>query len=251
MKKLFLPLFLFLSVFVFFACSDDNDDSGIKLNFESRLTSSESEFISESTLADGSYYSDSFQDEDSLVIFKHYYSGAIPNYYFAGFTYMNKTDNKTSSSPASITGSAKSGKVYLAAFTSSYTPAEFTIKNPAIYSIQGLWVTNSTYAYNSMTVGDSYAKKFSKGSWYKLTATGYDKNNAEVGTCEVYLANYSSDNDKPVNKWIWFDLSQLSEAVRFQFDLSSTDNGKYGMNTAAYFCMDDVTLTLKPLLSGI
>lgn len=251
MKKLSLSFFLFLSVFVFFACSDDNDNSTIKLNFESRLTTSNSEFISESTLLNGSYYSDSFQDEDSLVIFKHYYSGTSSNYYFAGFTYMNKTDNKTSSSPASITGSAKSGKVYLAAFTSSYTPAEFIIKNPTLYSIQGIWVTNSTYAYNSMTVGDSYATKFSKGSWYKLTATGYDKNNAEVGTSEVYLANYSSDNDKPVNKWIWFDLSDLSEAVRFQFDLSSTDNGNYGMNTAAYFCMDDVTLTLKPISSGI
>lgn len=251
MKKLSLSFFLILYAFVFFACSDDNDDSTIKLNFENRLTASNSEFISESTLLNGYYYSDSFQDEDSLVIFEHYYTGTSSNYYFSGFTYMNKTDNETSTSPAPITGSARSGKVYIAAYTSSYTPAEFTIKNPTLYSIQGIWVTNSTYAYNSMTVGDSYATKFSKGSWYKLTATGYDKSNAQVGTSEIYLANYSSDNDKPVNKWIWFDLSGLSEAVRFQFDLSSTDNGDYGMNTAAYFCMDDVTLTLKSVSSEI
>ena len=40
------------------------------------------------------------------------------------------------------------------------------------------------------------------------------------------------------NDWTFFDLSSLGKVTSVYFTLNSTDTGAYGMNTAAYFCMD-------------
>ena len=91
-----------------------------------------------------------------------------------------------------------------------------------------------------MTGGDTFAKKFGKGDWFKLTITGYDANNNVTGTKEFYLADLRDETTAYIIKdWRYVDLSCLGKVAKIGFALSSTDNGDYGMNTPAYFCFDN------------
>lgn len=242
MKKISLLLLLAVTL-AFAGCSNNDDKNDYVVSFENRLTEAESQYLSTGTPSSEKFTKETFKDPLNLLTFDHYYANWGTGYSFAGFTYMNKTDNKTSNSPAPISGKGKTGKVYIAVDSNDYNPAIFTINNPEQYSIKGTWITNSTYAYVGMTQGDGYATAFKKGSWYKVTATGYDSQEKEIGKVEISLANYTSDNDKPVNDWIWFDLSALHNAVKIKFIPSSSDINENGMKTAAYFCLDGITLT--------
>ena len=44
-----------------------------------------------------------------------------------------------------------------------------------------------------------------------------------------------------MDDWEWVDLSSLGTVAGLEFDLSSSDTGPSGMNTPAYFAMDDLT----------
>jgi len=251
MKKLSL-LYLLLTVFIFAACSDD-DKATLVTSFEGKLTEANSEFIAKENVAVNESGSTTFQDNSNAITFEHSYSNWGSGYSFSQFTYTNKTDNSAANSITAITKKGKVGTTYLSVYAAvdAYTPpAQFTIKNPEVYKIKGAWVTNSTYAYNGIATDKiSGPTPFKKGDWFKLTATGYSSNNAETGTAEIYLANYSTDNDKPVSEWIWFDMTELGNAVKIKFSLSSTDNSEWNgeefMNTPSYFCMDGVTLEEK------
>jgi hypothetical protein len=100
--------------------------------------------------------------------------------------------------------------------------------------VPGFFVNNSAYAANSMNNGDSYAKKFDATDWFKLTITG-SKEGSTVGSVDFYLAQ----EGKYVNEWTYVDLSTLGEIDAIKFSLSSSDASAYGMNTPAYFCMDN------------
>lgn len=245
MKKISL-LFLLTVVFAFAGCSDDDKNEYV-VSFENKLTEAESEYQSKNTPSSTAFTKETFNDPLNLLTFDHYYAdwGYGGGYSFAGFTYMNKTDNQTANSPAPICGKGKTGKAYIAVDSTDGeygTPAILTINNPDQYSIKGTWITNSTYAYTCMTKGYGVATPFKKGSWYKVTATGYDNQDKETGKAEILLANYASDNDKPITDWIWFDLSVLQNAVKIKFIPSSSDTAGEWMNTAAYFCLDGITV---------
>ncbi|MBR5963276.1 MAG: DUF4465 domain-containing protein [Bacteroidaceae bacterium] len=133
-------------------------------------------------------------------------------------------------------GSSTYGVAYAAEFNG---PCYVTLLiEPAV--VPGFYITNSSYAYNSMTGGDSFAKKFDKGDWFKLTITGYDADDEVTGTKEYYLADLR-DATKAyiINDWRYVDLSGLGTVAKIGFALSSTDNSAYGMNTPAYFCFDN------------
>lgn len=119
--------------------------------------------------------------------------------------------------------------------------------------IRGAYVTNTAYAYYSMRDGDSFAKKFggatgNDADWFLLTATGFSGSTI-TGTAELYLADYRfADNSQDFlcAEWTWFDLSALGSATSVQFTLSSSDTGGFGMNTPAYFAIDNVQAVPEP-----
>ena len=212
-------------------------------SFEGKLSAANSQFMAVDKVPEQSVqYDATFTDNDNLLTFTHTYADWGTGYTFSRFTFTNMTDNSAANSIAAITQAAKEGTIYLSVNSSDFTPASFTVNDPAAYSLNGAWVTNCTYAYNGMTVGDSYSTAFKAGSWFKLTAKGYDAEEQEIGSVDIYLANYQSDDDKPANEWIWFDMTPIADAIKVVFSLESTDTGKWGMNTPAYFCMDGVTL---------
>lgn len=110
-----------------------------------------------------------------------------------------------------------------------------------------MWVNNSTYAALSMLNGeDAPAKKFETGDWFKLIIKAEDAKGNDTGTpVEFYLADFREGSNKGVVKeWTKVDLTPLGSKVhRLIFDLTSSDNGPYGMNTPGYFCFDNLAFS--------
>ena len=75
-----------------------------------------------------------------------------------------------------------------------------------------------------------------------LTITGYN-GTEKTASVDFLLAN---GNDI-VNTWQQVDLTKLGKVTKIQFSMSSTDESIYGgisyMNTPAYFCLDQLTVT--------
>jgi hypothetical protein len=166
--------------------------------------------------------------------------------YWYWFGYANQTDTKYETLDdqwknvvgGGYDGSSNYGVAYAAAFNG---PCYVNVLNHDDgVEVPGFYITNSSYAHSSMSNGDGFAKKFGKGDWFKLTITGYDANDVETGTKEYYLADLR-DADKAyiINDWRYVDLSGLGKVKKLGFELSSSDNGDYGMNTPAYFCFDN------------
>jgi hypothetical protein len=148
-----------------------------------------------------------------------------------------------------MTGSGVLGSpTYGVIYRGFVTPPTIVLNEPAV--VQGLYVTNNTYAYYAMLEGDMVSKKFggadgNEPDWFKLTITGQDAHDAPVGTVEFYLADYRfEDNalDTIIDEWSFVDLSSLGEVTSLVLDFSSSDNGDWGMNTPAYAAVDNLVL---------
>ncbi len=140
------------------------------------------------------------------------------------------------------TGMAYSGNNFAVATTGSTVSFEPN-------TINGFYITNSTYATQSMLNGDAFAKQFGGESgndedWYMLSIIGL-VDTVVTDTIEFYLADYrfgANSQDYIINDWTWLDLTSLGNITSLQFNWSSSDNGDWGMNTPAYFCMDDLSV---------
>ena len=169
--------------------------------------------------------------------------------YWYWFGYANRTETKYESLDdqwnnivgGGYDGSANYGVAFAAEFNG---PCYVTPISDKPVVVPGFYITNSSYAYNSMSNGDGFAKKFEKGDWFKLTITGYDADDAMTGTKEYYLADLRDEATAYIiNDWRYVDLSVLGEVSKIGFALSSTDGGDWGMNTPAYFCFDNFGAT--------
>lgn len=122
--------------------------------------------------------------------------------------------------------------------------------------VNQLSVTNTTYAALSMRDGDSFTKAFGSPlgidgtpdgtegkDWLKLQIIGLDEDDfALTDTIEFYLADYRFDNDEDdyiIDTWKEITLESFV-AKKIKFVLSSSDNGQWGMNTPAYFALDNL-----------
>jgi hypothetical protein len=132
----------------------------------------------------------------------------------------------------------------------SNMPVEVTFKDDKSYAVSGFYATNCTYAYLSMKNGDMFAKKFggttgNDPDYFKLLIWGEKQDGSKTDTIEFYLADFrSNDNSRDyiVKNWRWVDLSKLGKVKKLRFNLASSDAGKWGMNTPAYFCLDNLTI---------
>ena len=109
------------------------------------------------------------------------------------------------------------------------------------------WVTNSTYVALSMMKGDMFAKQFSyeDKDWFKLIITAFDKDEQPTGTpVDFYLADFRTATSSGIlTEWTMVDLTPLGNSVHtIKFDLQSSDEGDWGMNTPAYFCFDNLAV---------
>lgn len=170
-----------------------------------------------------------------------------------GFVYSNMTDSITSG--YTNPNSAKAAAGYNG--SSQYVVANgnnvVTLLGSAVGKpINGFYATNNTYAYNSMRDGDAFARKFgdsgtvvgSHPDWFKLTIYGYLNGTKKTDSVDFYLADFRfSDDSKDyiLKTWEWVDLLPLGNVDSIEFKLTSSDVGQWGMNTPAFFCLDNFT----------
>lgn len=174
---------------------------------------------------------------------------------WSGFSISRDNDTQTPGffnqySALPGTGAAGSGTYGIAFASSPVTITREAGSNP----FESLAVTNTTYAALSMRDGDPFAKQFGGESgddpdFFLLTIDGLDEDDNSIGQVEFYLADYRfADNalDYLIDQWTTVDVSPIGQAVTLSMQLSSSDNGSFGMNTPGYFAIDDVVLQPTP-----
>ena len=175
--------------------------------------------------------------------------------FWDGFGYSNVNDPTTPGfgnqfAVSSGTGFGGGG-IYAVATHDLFGEQADIVTLSAPTQVLGFYVNNTTYAALSMRDGDSFAKAFggttgSDPDWFRLTVRGEDAGGQPTGQVEFYLADFRSADpgqDYIVTDWTWVDTTVLGPNVSsLHFDLASSDTGTYGMNTPAYFAMDNLTI---------
>lgn len=183
----------------------------------------------------------------------------LPNTYneefgsWSGWAISATTDTETpgfTNQYSAYTGSGYEGSTTYAVTYTAGTGSVVEMEGEAAGgAVDGMYITNSTYAALSMLNGDMFTKKFGGETgddpdYFLLTVKKYLGGELSTDSVDFYLADYrfeDNSQDYIVEEWTYLDLSSLGNADSLQFTLSSTDNGQFGMNTPAYFCIDNFT----------
>ena len=116
-------------------------------------------------------------------------------------------------------------------------------------TFNGFYVNNSTYAYLAMRDGYYVASPLEPDNgWFKLVVEGIKPDGSSSGKVVEYLADFQSTAVLPgiLDYWKWVDLTPLGNEVNaIRFDVAGSDSGDYGLNTPAYFCFDDLSVTIS------
>jgi len=183
--------------------------------------------------------------EDGFYSGSYYFnSGAMPEYnYWYGYSLSNETATNFSALTDQWHSAVGEGHNGSSNFAIAFPEGQFVeITNSADGDIlNGVYVSNTAYAYNGMANGDGFATAFTQGSWFKLTAVGFN-GETETGSVDFYLADYQGENVLDhyiLDTWQWMDLRPLGKVTKVRFTIDGSDKGDYGLNTAAYFAMDD------------
>ena len=112
--------------------------------------------------------------------------------------------------------------------------------------IEGLWVTNTCYAYYSMKDGDSYQAAFTDDDYFKLVITGYDDALNELGTLDFFLAQGTDILDE----WAYVDILSAmgADVTVLSFNFESTGGAvppSGNFDVPGYFALGGV-LTAVP-----
>ena len=149
-------------------------------------------------------------------------------------------------------GAEEGGEVYAIGTQN----ASFVNPDPVNQFLDGFYISNTTFAYNSMAFGDNFAKKFNavdKDSFI-LNIHLY-LNGTLQKTQQVILADFRSDDTTKhflLDTWQFVGLTATTDSIHFE--LQSSDVGDFGINTPLYFALDKIAVVhtgsvnkLKPL----
>ncbi len=185
---------------------------------------------------------------------------------WSGWAYSNTSDMTTpgwSNQYSAITGGGidpDRGSIY--AVGNNYGSTGMVFNDSSAREVRGFFVTNTTYAVQSMKLGDFFAKVFggSEGTdqdWFRLSVEGFS-NGISTGNVDFDLADYTypeTEKDYIIETWQWVELSSLGSVDSLAFSLSSSDAGDFGMNTPAYFAIDNLYVvneaTSVPEINGL
>ena len=139
---------------------------------------------------------------------------------------------------------ALSSKKYLVGYGNK---AKFTLPYlSGKKSVTSFEVTNTTYTALSMKIGDQYAKQFNAKDkdYLKLWIIGCFGGKAK-DSMSYNLASFTSvDPTKHYIQKSWKKIKtpKLTNIQEVRFRLESSDNGDWGMNTPAYFAIDNIVI---------
>ncbi|HQB21534.1 MAG TPA: DUF4465 domain-containing protein [Bacteroidales bacterium] len=185
--------------------------------------------------------------EADYLKFYNSYAGGM----WYGFAYTNETDTTTPGYENQYSSASGSGvnasENYVVGFMASdwennYEPIPSVLKltkeNPEDI-IPGMYVNLNTYASLYMADNDFYK---TENHWYKLKIVALSTTSYFTNEAEFFLADYRSDNEEmqfKIDDWTYIDLTWAGVADSLLFYVESSDEGDYGINTPAYFCIDN------------
>lgn len=190
--------------------------------------------------------------KSETVIFPSVYTiSPSYNYWSNGFAISNSNDSTTQGFTNLY--SSANGKGYNKSANYAVSNGNSIFKSPFIkaadigMSAKGIWINNATYPYFSMNFGDGIAKKFGgksgdEADYFRIIIKAHYGSSISTDSVIFYLADYTNtDNSKDyiLKDWAFADLSKLGHFDSISFKLESTDNGQFGMNTPAFFCIDN------------
>lgn len=183
------------------------------------------------------------------------------SYWSGGFSYTNKYDSAAivTSTPGLYGVKPLKGYNNSNIYMIAQDQGIINLSAPST-TVEGFYMTNSTYAYKAMRHGDSFARKFGdttgtgsgttipQGSYpdyFKVTAKGYDNGSLKNDSVVFYLADYrfaNNSQDYIINNWQWVNTSTLGEVDSLKFFMYTSDVGAFGPNTPLFFGMDNFTV---------
>ncbi len=118
-------------------------------------------------------------------------------------------------------------------------------RNNTRQSIGGFYISNTTFAFNSMYFGDNFGKKFSAADKdsFVLNIRCY-QNQTLLETKTVILADFRSTDTLShgfLDTWQYVNLS-FPDTDSIHFELQSSDVGDWGINTPLYFALDGIEM---------
>lgn len=269
MKKIFrllnaAALVAGLSV-AFTACDPDTEKPGPIVDVvETDSISFENVLLDSIGIWNGSDKSGSMESYESWGSIVHSYSGGFnsgiltcPNVFYQDQTYLSTWWSGIACSNNKDTLSVGYGNQYSVFANSGATGSEkfalvgsdsatCTFQMPVV--VKSMMVNNSTYVYWALKDGNDgagYVSKFTAGDYFQVTVIGYDSTNVRTGQVVVPLADFRDSKTYICKDWTKISLESLGKVKTLQFAFTSTDTGVFGMNTPAYFCIDNIVYEKK------
>ena len=115
--------------------------------------------------------------------------------------------------------------------------------------IEGLSITNTTYAALSMRDGDQFAKRFGGATgddpdFFSVSFRGWSGGERSADSVTVFLADYrgGANEDFILEEWQAVDLSTLGAVDSLTVSFASSDVGTDGINTPRYVAIDNIVV---------
>jgi hypothetical protein len=205
---------------------------------------------------DGNDYYDGADGAGGFTSNGVHFSNSNPSGFWSGFAYSQETDTVTpgfGNQFSALPGAGAGGSPTYALGFEFSTP---TLSFASNQRVAGVAITNTTYTALSMLDGDAFARQFgtspnpgdppgSYPDWLLLSVRGFDAAGDPNGVVDFYLADYRFADDSLdyiVDSWEFVDLTPLGAVSSITFELSGSDTGEFGLNTPAYFALDNLTV---------
>jgi len=188
--------------------------------------------------------------------FQHLYDANF-DYWSGGFAYTNINDSVTGSFMNLYGVRAYKGYTNSATYVVGQDRAVIKTTTIPQTTVNGFYMTNTTYAYKSMAKGDLFTRKFGdttgtgsgtiipQGSYpdfFKVIVKGYKNGSLKNDSVTVMLADFTFTNntqDYILSTWQWVNTSALGTVDSIKFFMRSSDEGDFGINTPLFFAIDN------------
>jgi len=171
------------------------------------------------------------------------YNINIPDWsYWEGFAYTNGTDVNTYgySNLSAIVGSGNgNSENYVTCYMGYYNMSGLKIdtEHSGDFTNRGAYFCLPTYV--SKYIDDENISFAENHFYYSVKITAYAAGE-EIDNREIVMADFREDASYKMDDWTFVDLSWIANADSLYFLAIGNDTaGGWGLNTPAYFCMDD------------
>ncbi|MDR0711207.1 MAG: DUF4465 domain-containing protein [Prevotellaceae bacterium] len=255
MKRRLFPVVLTAACLFAVSCEKDNENITKDDENEGSSITRDTIDFSDLTLEANSYWNNNdssgeFTSGKAVFLNRHTYDASYNMWSWGGFAYSNQNDTLGSGYNTQFnvyTATPNAHGIFALGYVDTYTPAIPTITFDEQVALKSADFALNTYAYKSMRDGENgwgesvIAKKFAAGDWYKITIKNINSSNVASDSLEVYLADFREGKSILIDDWTEFSFDSFA-ASKVTFEASSSDVGAYGMNTPAYFCIDNIVI---------